>query len=85
MNLASVRRRRSRQTWPAHVPSQRPIPTGPARDHRGPGLAGAGAFTPDAVKVGARHLEVGSECVASFAVVGYPREVANGWLQPLLT
>ncbi|WP_282795234.1 DUF87 domain-containing protein [Streptomyces sp. CC224B] len=32
-----------------------------------------------------RHLEVGTERVASFAVVGYPREVHPGWLQPLLT
>ncbi|MBB5157422.1 hypothetical protein BJ970_004956 [Saccharopolyspora phatthalungensis] len=45
----------------------------------------ASAFTPDAVSVGARHLEVGGEWVASFAIVGYPREVHPGWLQPLLT
>ncbi|MFD5321146.1 VirB4 family type IV secretion system protein [Streptomyces sp. NPDC127098] len=45
----------------------------------------SGAFAPDALAVGARHLEVGGEHVASFAVVGYPREVHPGWLQPLLT
>ncbi|WP_049579037.1 VirB4 family type IV secretion system protein [Streptomyces sp. SBT349] len=45
----------------------------------------SGAFAPDALAVGARHLEVGGEWVASFAVVGYPREVHPGWLQPLLT
>ncbi|MGO1053257.1 VirB4 family type IV secretion system protein [Crossiella sp. CA198] len=47
--------------------------------------AGSGVFTPDAITVGARHLEVGGEQVASFAVTGYPREVHPGWLQPLLT
>ncbi|TWP46032.1 DUF87 domain-containing protein [Lentzea tibetensis] len=45
----------------------------------------ATAFTPDAVSIGARHLEVGGEWVASFAVVGFPREVHPGWLAPLLT
>ncbi|QLH21815.1 VirB4 family type IV secretion system protein [Streptomyces sp. Rer75] len=45
----------------------------------------AGAFTPDALAVGPRHLEVGGDQVASFAVTGFPREVYPGWLQPLLT
>ncbi|HWD03609.1 MAG TPA: DUF87 domain-containing protein, partial [Amycolatopsis sp.] len=45
----------------------------------------AGAFTPDAISVRPRVLEVGGEWVASFAVTGYPREVHPGWLQPLLT
>lgn len=45
----------------------------------------AAAFTPDALSVAARHLEVGGEWVASFAVVGFPREVHPGWLSPLLT
>ncbi|MGO1053663.1 VirB4 family type IV secretion system protein [Crossiella sp. CA198] len=48
-------------------------------------LTGSGAFTPDAITIGARHLEVGGEQVASFAITGYPREVHPGWLQPLLT
>ncbi|MFF0147040.1 uncharacterized protein DUF87 [Amycolatopsis sulphurea] len=43
------------------------------------------AFTPDALSVGARHLEVGNEWVSSFAVTGFPREVHPGWLAPLLT
>lgn len=43
------------------------------------------SFTPDALSVHPRALEVGGEWVASFAVVGYPREVHPGWLQPLLT
>ncbi|MFE9748237.1 VirB4 family type IV secretion system protein [Saccharothrix saharensis] len=45
----------------------------------------AGAFTPDAIAVHPRALEVGGEWVSTFAVVGYPREVHPGWLQPLLT
>ncbi|MGW0662186.1 VirB4 family type IV secretion system protein [Streptodolium elevatio] len=45
----------------------------------------AGAFAPDSLVVGPRHVEVGGEWVASFAVTGYPREVHPGWLQPLLT
>jgi len=48
-------------------------------------LGTAGAFTPDALEVAARHVVVGGEHVASFAVVGYPREVYPGWLQPLLS
>jgi hypothetical protein len=43
------------------------------------------AFVPDTVSIGARHLEVGSDWIASFTVVGFPREVHAGWLQPLLT
>ncbi|WP_424187652.1 VirB4 family type IV secretion system protein [Actinokineospora sp. G85] len=49
------------------------------------GSSAAAAFTPDALSVAARHLEVGGEWVASFAVVGFPREVHPGWLSPLLT
>ncbi len=45
----------------------------------------AGAFTPDALSVSARHLEVGNEFVASFGVTGYPQEVYPGWLAPVLT
>ncbi|MGH8920277.1 MAG: VirB4 family type IV secretion system protein, partial [Actinomycetes bacterium] len=45
----------------------------------------AGAFTPDAVSIDARHLHVGAEWVSSFAITGFPREVHPGWLQPLLT
>ncbi|NIH83750.1 hypothetical protein FHX45_000643 [Amycolatopsis granulosa] len=52
---------------------------------RPPASPAAAAFTPDALSVGARHLEVGGEWVASFAVIGYPREVHPGWLAPLLT
>ncbi|HEY3716332.1 MAG TPA: DUF87 domain-containing protein [Jatrophihabitantaceae bacterium] len=58
---------------------QRRTNTRPAAHHR------AAAFTPDALSVGARHLEVGNEWVSSFAVTGFPREVHPGWLAPLLT
>jgi type IV secretory pathway VirB4 component len=61
--------------------ARRDRPRSPGWDQRG----GAGAFSPDALAVAARHLEVGGEHVASFAIVGYPREVHPGWLQPLLS
>lgn len=51
-----------------------------ARRHTGT----ASAFTPDALHIAPRHVVVGTEHVAAFAVVGYPREVYPGWLQPLL-
>ncbi|WP_410611057.1 VirB4 family type IV secretion system protein [Amycolatopsis sp. lyj-109] len=51
---------------------------------RHPGSAAA-TFTPDSLSIGARHLEVGNEWVASFGVTGYPQEVYPGWLAPLLT
>src|ERR1044071_4188126 len=47
--------------------------------------AASAAFTPDALSVAPRHLEVAGEWVSSFAVVGFPREVHPGWLAPLLT
>jgi hypothetical protein len=62
--------------------------TAPPASHaatQGTATQGAAAFTPEAVSVGARHLEVGGEQVASFAVTGFPREVHPGWLAPLLT
>src|SRR6201746_1733101 len=48
------------------------------------GWGSAGGFTPDALSVGTRHLEVGNEWVASFGITGYPQEVYPGWLRPLL-
>lgn len=42
-------------------------------------------FWPDAIEVGPRQLQVGDDWLASFAVVGYPREVHAGWLAPLLS
>jgi type IV secretory pathway VirB4 component len=38
-----------------------------------------------AVQIAARHLTLDASVCASFAVVGYPREVGPGWLEPLLT
>ncbi|TCO49682.1 VirB4 family type IV secretion system protein [Actinocrispum wychmicini] len=61
--------------------SPRRHPTTPAA----PPLGRAGAFTPDAISIRPRAVEVGGEWVASFAITGYPREVHPGWLQPLLT
>jgi hypothetical protein len=40
-------------------------------------------FGPDAIEVLPRSLRVGEGWCASFAIVGYPREVGNGWLEPL--
>jgi type IV secretory pathway VirB4 component len=54
------------------------------RRHRTGRTDRANAFTPDALSVAPRHVEVGGEFAASFAITGYPREVYGGWLQPLL-
>ncbi|GAA5109031.1 VirB4 family type IV secretion system protein [Haloechinothrix salitolerans] len=43
------------------------------------------AFAPHALEVDPRHVRVGDEWVATLSVVGYPREVHPGWLQPLLS
>jgi type IV secretory pathway VirB4 component len=48
-----------------------------------PGLAPPSPFGPDSVEVLPRSLHVGDGWCASFAIVGYPREVGNGWLEPL--
>ena len=53
--------------------------------HHRPGPGHASPFGPDGVEVGARSLRVGDGWCRSFAVVGYPREVALGWLEPLAT
>src|SRR6266511_3429254 len=67
------------------------------RDHRGGSMSlpllrrrrrtahPAGMFGPDAVEVRADGLSLGASLARSFAVVGYPREVGLGWLEPLLT
>ncbi|QGK70315.1 DUF87 domain-containing protein [Allosaccharopolyspora coralli] len=52
--------------------------------HHNDHVASSG-FAPEAIEVGARHLQIGQDWVASFAVTGFPREVHPGWLQPLLT
>ncbi|MFF0458507.1 PrgI family mobile element protein [Nocardia africana] len=40
-------------------------------------------FAPESLTIGARHLQVGSDFIATIAVTGYPREVTPGWLAPL--
>ncbi|BDT85627.1 MULTISPECIES: PrgI family protein [Nocardia] len=42
-------------------------------------------FAPESLTIGTRHLEIGGDWAATVAVNGYPREVAAGWLAPLLT
>jgi type IV secretory pathway VirB4 component len=44
----------------------------------------AGLPGPDALEVGARTLRAGGTLCRTFAVVGYPREVGPGWLEPLV-
>lgn len=43
----------------------------------------ASPFGPDAIEVGPRALRVGDGWCRSFYIVGYPREVGHGWLEPL--
>ncbi|TLG10243.1 DUF87 domain-containing protein [Nocardia cyriacigeorgica] len=52
---------------------------------RGFRRAAGSRFAPGSLTIGARHLEVGSDYLATLAVTGYPREVAPGWVSPLLT
>ncbi len=42
-------------------------------------------FGPDAIEVQPRRLRVDDGWVSSFVVTGYPREVREGWLEPLLS
>lgn len=65
----------------AHSRPRRRPPAAPAA----PAGPDASPFAPETVAIGARHVEVGTDHVASFAVIGYPREVAPGWLGPLLS
>lgn len=41
-------------------------------------------FGPPGLEVGADHLHAGETWERTYAVIGYPREVARGWLAPLL-
>ncbi|MGH4009916.1 MAG: VirB4 family type IV secretion system protein [Pseudonocardiaceae bacterium] len=61
------------------------LPLRPQRSTARAEHSAAAAFIPDAITVGSRHLQVGDQWVASFAVTGYPRQVHPGWLSPLLT
>ncbi|MEV0539255.1 VirB4 family type IV secretion system protein [Nocardia salmonicida] len=46
---------------------------------------GMDRFAPEALTIGTRHLEIGSDWAETLAVTGYPREVTAGWLAPLLS
>ncbi len=45
----------------------------------------AGFPLPDAVQVAPRSIRVGESWCRTLIVTGYPREVASGWLEPLVT
>ncbi|HJT36780.1 MAG TPA: DUF87 domain-containing protein, partial [Actinomycetota bacterium] len=47
--------------------------------------APSGLIGPDAIEVHPRRLVAGTTWCETFAVSGYPREVAPGWLTPLLS
>ena len=49
----------------------------------GPSERPPSPFGPDGVEVGSRSLRIGDGWCRSFAVIGYPREVSLGWLEPL--
>ncbi len=40
---------------------------------------------PDAIEVQPRQLQMGDSACATLAITGFPREVAPGWLEPLLS
>ena len=48
-----------------------------------PAIRPASPFGPDSIEVRPRALRVGDGWCASFAIIGYPREVGRGWLEPL--
>jgi hypothetical protein len=48
-----------------------------------PSAPPAGLLGPDAIEVGPTSLVAGASVCRTFAVTGYPREVAPGWLEPL--
>ncbi|PKV82558.1 PrgI family protein [Nocardia fluminea] len=48
-------------------------------------FTGEAGFAPESLTIGTRHLEIGSDWTQTLAVTGYPREVAAGWLAPLLS
>lgn len=51
---------------------------------RTPPAPPAGLLGPEALEVFPRRIRAGETWCETFAVVGYPREVAPGWLSPLL-
>ncbi|MBS2545398.1 ATP-binding protein [Catenulispora sp. NL8] len=54
---------------------------------RKPGIRENGVdigLSPTSLEIGTKRLRIGETCAATFAVTGYPAEVAAGWLEPLL-
>ena len=49
---------------------------------QGGAVAGPG-WLPDFLRVTPRHVDVAGELAASLVIVGWPREVFGGWLEPL--
>ena len=57
---------------------------GGTRHQPGPRRRTALGLGPSSLEAGTRTLRVGESYAATFAVAGYPAEVAAGWLEPLL-
>ncbi|ORT46853.1 conjugal transfer protein TraC [Frankia sp. KB5] len=81
MNRNPHRPHLARQDAPSHSRrSARPgRGQGPALPAEGPAL-----FTPPSLLVEAGQVEVAGLCATTITVVGYPREVGPGWMEPLL-
>ncbi|WP_026311566.1 VirB4 family type IV secretion system protein [Parafrankia elaeagni] len=80
--------RRTREQLPApgaRSRSRRALLSGRGQG-TGPGLPveGPALFTPPALVVDAGQIEVSGLCATTITVVGYPREVGPGWMEPLL-
>ena len=76
------RDRRHRSPWPARRKTmwrEQSL----ASHRRAPPPVRPRPSAPTAVEVGPRALRVGEGWCRSFAIVGYPREVGHGWLEPL--
>ncbi|TCJ34515.1 VirB4 family type IV secretion system protein [Parafrankia sp. BMG5.11] len=72
---------------PQGAPSRSRRPLRPNRG-QGPGqllpVEGPALFTPPSLAVDAGQIEVSGICATTISVVGYPREVGPGWMEPLL-
>ncbi|WP_018500949.1 VirB4 family type IV secretion system protein [Parafrankia discariae] len=80
-------RRNRRHIAEQGAPSRSRRPLRPSRG-QGPGqllpVEGPALFTPPALVVDAGQIEVSGICATTITVVGYPREVGPGWMEPLL-
>ncbi|ABW16062.1 Type IV secretory pathway VirB4 protein-like protein [Parafrankia sp. EAN1pec] len=81
------RRRNRLHVAPQGAPSRSRRPLVPGRG-QGAGqmlpVEGPALFTPPALVVDAGQIEVSGICATTITVVGYPREVGPGWMEPLL-